>query len=511
MTDGVLLRYQTELLETIARSQVTVVEKSRRIGATWAVAADAVLCAGAAREAHGSDVFYIGYNLEMAREFVDTCAEWARNFGRAAAAVEETLIKELGPDGESREIKAFRISFASGFEILALSSRPRSLRGRQGYVVIDEAAFHDDLDELLKAAMALLIWGGRVVVISTHDGVENPFNELVTSIRAEKLKYGLVRTTFDDAIADGLYRRVCLRRGLEWSAEAEVAWAAQIRADYGDAAAEELDCIPRRSGGKYLARTLLEARATAVPVFRWACDSSFVDLPDEARAAACAEWLEPVLAHIRAMPVEGRCYLGEDFGRSGDLSVQWPVVVGADLRRTTPFTIELRNVPFRQQEQILFAVCDALPRFAGAALDARGNGQFLAEFARQRYGASRVAEVALSERWYLEHMPPMKAALEDATFTVPADDETIDDLRSLEVVNGVARVNGKTKSRYGGERHGDGAVAACLALFASRTLEEDEAWSLGATHASDDQSARSAFAEHSEAGSIGRTTMVGWT
>jgi phage FluMu gp28-like protein len=44
----------------------------------------------------------------------------------------------------------------------------------QGKVLIDEAAFHDDLDELLKAAMALTMWGSHVVVISTHDGAENP-------------------------------------------------------------------------------------------------------------------------------------------------------------------------------------------------------------------------------------------------------------------------------------------------------------------------------------------------
>ena len=28
--------------------------------------------------------------------------------------------------------------------------RPRSLRGKQGYVIVDEAAFHDDLAELLR-------------------------------------------------------------------------------------------------------------------------------------------------------------------------------------------------------------------------------------------------------------------------------------------------------------------------------------------------------------------------
>jgi phage FluMu gp28-like protein len=87
---------------------------------------------------------------------------------------------------QTRQIKAFRINFASGFEIMALSSAPRSLRGKQGLLIIDEAAFVDSLAQLLKAAMAFLIWGGKVVVVSTHNGVDNPFNELLDEIRSEK-------------------------------------------------------------------------------------------------------------------------------------------------------------------------------------------------------------------------------------------------------------------------------------------------------------------------------------
>ena len=33
-----------------------------------------------------------------------------------------------------------------------------ALRGKQGIVIIDEAAFHKKVDEVLKSAMALLIW-----------------------------------------------------------------------------------------------------------------------------------------------------------------------------------------------------------------------------------------------------------------------------------------------------------------------------------------------------------------
>lgn len=55
----------------------------------------------------------------------------------------------------TRRSTPFRIKFASGFEIMALSSAPRGLRIKQGVVIIDEAAFVDNLKELLKAALAL--------------------------------------------------------------------------------------------------------------------------------------------------------------------------------------------------------------------------------------------------------------------------------------------------------------------------------------------------------------------
>ena len=66
---SVLLPYQARLLQTTAQHQLVVVEKSRRIGMTWGVGADAVLSAGSAKDAGGMDVLYIGYNLDMAREF----------------------------------------------------------------------------------------------------------------------------------------------------------------------------------------------------------------------------------------------------------------------------------------------------------------------------------------------------------------------------------------------------------------------------------------------------------
>ena len=263
-------------------SPLKVIEKSRRTGLTWAEASDNVLTAASARSAGGQNVYYIAYNQDMTIEYIQACAMWARAFHHAATEIENGF---WDGEDEDKHIKTYTIRFPdSGFRIVALSSRPSNLRGRQGVIVIDEAAFHEKLDELLKAALAMLIWGGKVRVISTHNGVENPFNELVTDIRAGKRKGTVHRVTFREAIDDGLYRRVCMRLGKAWSAEDEAAWMADVYAFYGDGAEEELDCVPANSGGAWLSRALIESRMSAeTPVLRWECKAGFELLPDHIR------------------------------------------------------------------------------------------------------------------------------------------------------------------------------------------------------------------------------------
>jgi phage FluMu gp28-like protein len=463
----VLLSYQKERLLATAAHQLVVDEKSRRIGATWGEGADAVLTSGAQKSAGGMDTLYIGYNLDMAREFIDVCAMWARAFSPACSAVAEFLFTEDDGHGAEHAIKAFRITFASGFEIVALSSRPRSLRGRQGFVILDEFAFHDDAAELLKAAIALLIWGGKVLVISTHNGADNPFNELLTEIRSGKRRGKPVRTTFDDALQQGLYQRICLVTGKTWSVEAEAAWRAEIRDYYGADAAEELDCIPAQGAGVYLSGALIEACMVAdAAVLRLTCPAGFELKSDAERASFVDAWLEDHAAPALAKLDRGlRHGYGFDFGRSGDLSVLTPLAEGRDLVRRAPFVIELRNVPFREQERVLFFCVDRLPRFAAGKHDARGNGQAIAEYAQQRYGALSIEAVMLTQTWYLAAFPPLKARFEDRMLALPRDADLKGDLRLVRMVRGVPLIPNDvdTRGSDGGQRHGDFAVALALA------------------------------------------------
>lgn len=465
-TPPALLPYQQRWIAD--PSPLKVAEKSRRIGLTWAEASDDVLAAAATR---GTNCYYIGYNMDMAIEYVEACAMWARVFDQAASAIEEG--EEVFVDGnDERAIKTYTIRFASGHRIVALSSRPANLRGKQGIVVIDEAAFHGQLDELLKAALALLIWGGRVRVISTHNGDQNEFNELIQEIRGERRDGTVHRITFAEAVGEGLYRRVCLRLNKQWSAAAEQEWVASVRRYYGEAAEEELDVIPSQGSGAWLTSALIEARMHAAPVLRYACPAGFEQRPDRERWETVEEWLDlelgPILAELEP---KSPTVWGMDFGRSGDLSVIAVAQIGSALTRSMPCQIELRNMPHRQQEQVVNYLTDRLPRFSKAALDARGNGHALAEFTAQKYGFARVELVMLSEAWYREQMPPLKAAFEDGTIRVPRDRDTLTDLRAIKMVRGVARVpDVRTAGKDGGQRHGDAGIAIALMHYASRHL-----------------------------------------
>lgn len=477
-----LLPYQIRWLDDKAAFKVA--EKSRRTGLTWAEAADNVLTAGSARTSGGQNVYYIGYNMDMAIEYIEACAMWARVFDQAAGAIEEG--EELFEDGkQERSIKTYTIRFASGFRIVALSSRPANLRGKQGVVVIDEAAFHNDLDELLKAAIALLMWGGQVHVISTHNGTDNPFNQLIEDIRAGKRAGSVHRITFDEACAEGLFERVCLRLGKPWTAEAEAQWKAEIRKTYGAAADEELDVIPSQGSGTWLSGVLIEARMVPAPVLRYTCPPGFEKEPDAHRQEVTQRWLDDEVAPLlAALDPKLTSVFGEDFGRSGDLTVITPAQIAQNLTRRVPFMLELRNTPHRQQEQILFFVGDRLPNFLKAAVDARGNGNAVAEFLGQRYGFDRVELVMLTETWYREQMAPLKAAFEDATIELPRDKDVASDLRMLKLIRGVARVpDAKSTGKDGGQRHGDAAISIALMHYASRNLSAPIDFTEVPTHA----------------------------
>lgn len=487
--EGILMDHQKRWVED--QSAFKAAEKGRRTGFTWAEAWDDTLIASAAKSAGGDDIWYIGDTKEKGREFVATCAGFASRLAGELLDIEEFVFEDVELDEhggtKTRQIAAFRITFASGHRVSALSSRPANIRGLQGIVVIDEAAFHQDVGKVIEACLALLIWGGKIRIISTHNGNTNAYNTLIKEIRAGIQEASLHRATFDDAVAGGLYERMCAVTSRTMSPQDKVAWYSKIRRSYGsrtEAMREELDAVPREGDGTMLALALIEAaQRQDYKVARWtppepAGGVAFVDWPEQLRRAHMDLWIaEHVLPVLKTLPTGVLYALGGDFAMRQDRAAYAVGYTDQRLHRHVPLIVELRECPYDQQKQLLFFIGTWLREnrlLQGGVLDANGNGMVLAQEARQKFGADRIVELMPSDSWSREITPKFSATFTDKTIHLPADLDVRGDLHQFRVVNGVGKIprDVRTEGVDGGRRHADTAVA--IINFYAASLVEAE-------------------------------------
>ena len=424
-----LLPYQTRWVSDGAGFKV--IEKARRIGISWAEAYGAVVHAG---NRGGGNVYYQAYNLEMTRGFIEDCARWAKALEIGATRLGETLIAD-GP----RSLRAYRIALASGREILAMTSAPRAFRsrGRPGdLAIVDEAAFVDDLGQVLKAAMAFRVWGGRAHVISTHNGEANPFAVLCGDLREGRRPGSLHRVTLKEALAEGLFRRICEERAQPWSAGAEAAWEAALRTEYGTHAGEELDCIPAAGAGAWLG---------------W----------DAIRACEHAAAGDP------AAFAGGTATIGVDVARRRDL---W---VAAVLERVGDVLwlrelVTRRAIPFSAQRALVGALA-ARYRPARIAVDQTGMGEAVVEQLQEDLGSATVDGVLMTGPRRLDAATALREAVEDRRLRLPADADLRRDLHAVRAEAGPTGAPRLMAERSATDGHADRFWALALACAAART------------------------------------------
>ncbi|NEO43170.1 MAG: hypothetical protein F6K55_03230 [Moorea sp. SIO4A3] len=234
-----LLPYQQEYFQTVLDNPVTTVIKARQTGYTFVDAAIAVWMASQSQNSkYGTSQLYLGYNLIISREYVKLCKWWAKQFQLVYSEINEVAYHD-----EDKDFMVFRLEFASGHYIEALPSRATVLRGRRASVCLDECCYHQDLDEVLRSVFALLMWGKtRIRLISTPSEIGDPFYEIIQKIKKGEKEYALISCPFDKAIEQGLYKRICIVNGLNWSKQAEIAWAKEIEKIYEPYERTELYC-----------------------------------------------------------------------------------------------------------------------------------------------------------------------------------------------------------------------------------------------------------------------------
>ena len=411
-------------------SGLKVIEKSRRIGMSWAEAYDSVMHASEGR----GNVYYQSYNLDMTRGFISDCGDWAKALQFGAEEIGETLIDV----DEGDPVKAFRLELASGREIVAMTSAPRAFRskGRPGDVaVVDEAAFIDDLSEVLKAAMAFRIWGGTVHVLSTHNGEASPFNQLARAIEKGERPGSLYTVTFDAAVRDGLARRRMEVIGEEWSPAVEATWVAEVRAEYGEDAAEELDCKPAAGAGAWLSWSQIEK-------------------------------VEHDQAGDPKRFAKGRTVIGNDIARRRHLWVAWVLELVGDVAWTRQ-VVELQNASFAEQDDTLDELVERY-RPSRIAMDQTGMGEKPVEDAQRRYGAHRVEGVLMTPAVRLELAGALKRRVEDVEIRIPKSRAIKQDLHAVRRAAGPTGAP-RLVATEDTDGHADRFWAAALACAAAET------------------------------------------
>jgi phage FluMu gp28-like protein len=414
---NVLLGYQARSIKAANDNPLTVIEKSRRVGLTWGLAFQAVMVAS---RKGGRKVWYMGFELDMGREFIDACAMWIKALNIAIADSGEVVLED------EKGIKAYVITFPNGNKITALPSVARAWRGKQGFVIIDEAAFIDNLDEVLKAALALTMWGDKVVVVSTHNGIDNQFNKLIEEVKAGKREGVVLKITLDDALADGLYERIKL---MAPEVPDKETWLRGLRGRYGENASEELDCVPKEGGGSWLRSEDISA-----------CEHADAGKPELYQG--------------------GLCYIGRDIARRRHWAVIWVFeLVGAVLWLRERW--EKTNATFEEQEA---AFDDMMKRYRviEANIDQTGMGEPVVEAATKKHGI-RVKGILFNGSTRMSMATLLKERFEKGLIRIPYDPEIRVDLRGIKQASNDNKALAESK-----EVHPDrfwAAGLACLAAF----------------------------------------------
>ncbi len=452
-------------------------EKARRTGMTWTEAVRQAMIASRSRAAGGRDCIYVSTSHVLARKYIQTVATWARALDMAVESAGVVMLAN-GRD----DILAHQVRMESGYTVTGVTSNPAAMRGEGGEVCIDETAHHMRLPDLLEAAFALQRWGGSITCLSTHNGLHNPFKKLGDEIRAGTKRGATMRVDIHDALRDGLYRRVCKMNRRPWTEEGEAEYLADALASPG--ADQEFLVQPADAGATFYRSEMLEACAHPAAYLHLQRPPSWTTSAVDARTAQTRAWctmhLRPLL---RGLVRSKKHYIGQDCARRVDLSAIYVLAQESDLSLTTPFWIELRNVPYEEQAIIADYLLRGkhrdedvpeckVPKVVGYAIDVtEGGGANLAEGLGNRWGrrkeneAGLIVEITLSAPWYEREHHRLRARLEERDLQIPRDEDVLEDLQSWQQdERGRIALGPKTKSRRDGlQRHGDVGVALLLA------------------------------------------------
>ena len=393
---GYLRPYQRTYLYD--RSRKAIVLKSRQVGFSEV---SCLWCASEAETTPSRDVLVISMTMEASKDLLRKCLKWLK------------VLQAAGRPLEIVSSSATRIELSNGSRILALPSRPESVRGKTGSILLDEFAFHGRDAEIWTALLPTISSDPtlKIRVISTPWGPSGVY----ASLWHKGSGWSRHRVDVHDAIADGF--------PVEFK---------QLERDYtSDQLAQEFLCSFDAGSSSYIPPQLIK---------------------------------DGLSTSIRGQ-VERR-YLGVDVASSQDLSaLVWLCETSEGVKIERVKTYEGKSSP--ELEQIVNEALEdeTLDR---CIVDATGEGSGLAQFLRAKHG-SRVVAQRITNPWKVSNIISLKKGLEVGSIELIDDPLLRSDLGRLErKVSAANNVIFDIKRRKG-LGHGDVFSALTLAWSLTKT------------------------------------------
>jgi hypothetical protein len=235
--------FQDDCLKDFVDHRFNIILKSRQLGISTLSAAYAVWLAYFYKD---KNILIIATKLAVAQNFIKKV---------------KTAIRGLPPWMSLTEVVGSNkqgVEFSNGSQIKAVPTSDDAGRSEAlSLLIIDEAAFIRNFDELWMGLYSTLSTGGRAIVLSTPNGVGDKYHELCAKAQDGENEFNLVKLMWD----------VHPERDDEWfNTETKNMSRKQI--------AQELMCDFAASGETFLSAPDLEGMALRIkrPIERWGPD-----------------------------------------------------------------------------------------------------------------------------------------------------------------------------------------------------------------------------------------------
>jgi len=326
---------------------------------------------------------------------------------------------------QKTEKKQHEIEFPNGARIIALAANPDTARGYTGDIVLDEFAFHQDAEEIYKAAYGRMTNPGYLMrVISTPNGAQGKFFELAKQLGLDggfRPRRQPVKLEPDGWSAHWTDVHLAVKEGFPVD-------IAGLRAGCDeDTWLQEYGCNFLAGGWQFIPWELYEANV----------DASLV-VPEE--------------------PEGKGLFAGWDVARSRDLSVVWFGEQVGDITWTRGILV-MAKVPTPDQTA---RVARIMPRVHRLCIDKTGMGLPIFE-TMDRMFPGKVEGIGFSQATKEIMATKVKRRMEERRCRLPNDQTVWQSFRSVRkstTALGQVRFDAAHDEKYG---HADHWWAFCLA------------------------------------------------